>query len=176
MIPYLDELDPSAVEIGAVNTIKICGNRKIGYNTDYYGFAKSLEQHLLPSHINALVLGTGGAAKAVWHVLKEKKIAYKKVSRYKTTDTICYDEINETTISSHTLIINTTPLGMYPQVEDSPPLPYHYISSKHYFYDLVYNPVSTVFLQKAAAQGATTKNGLDMLYYQAEKAWQIWND
>lgn len=182
VIPFLDELDAaSAARIGAVNTIKILPNGKLkGYNTDYYGFRSSLEQWLdslqrTPVNLKALVLGNGGAAKAVFAALNDLQIAYQVVSRQKTETTISYDDLTEEVIHSHSLIINTSPVGTYPKVEDCPAIPYHLLGEQHLLYDLVYNPAETLFLQKGKEQNAQTHNGLPMLHLQAEKAWEIWN-
>lgn len=177
IIPLLNDLDPAAKEIGAVNVIKILPNGKlIGFNSDYYGFKNSL-QTFIPKHINhkALVLGTGGAAKAVVTALIHMGIPYKYVSRHKNTQNLSYDELNESIMNEHSIIVNTSPLGMYPDVDSFPAIPYEYLSSKHYLYDLVYNPEETVFMKKGLDKGAQVINGLPMLIGQAEKAWEIWN-
>ncbi len=178
VLPYLDDLVAEAAAIGAVNAIKVDKGRLIGYNTDVYGFEISLMQFLQtnnahPTH--ALVLGTGGAAKAVFFVLKKMGIAYQTVSRQPDTGDLTYDLLDEALINQHTLIINTTPLGMAPNIEKFPDIPYHCLSNRHLLYDLVYNPEMTVFLQKGQQRGAATINGLTMLYGQAEHAWKIWN-
>ncbi len=178
IIPFLNRVDKSAKEIGAVNTIKIERfNKNIilsGYNTDVYGFEESLKP-LLIRHKKALVLGTGGASKAVTYVLNKIGIEFKLVSRFKKEEkkVLLYSELNQEIISKHSLIVNTTPLGMYPSVHLCPDIPYKYVTSKHLFYDLVYNPDETLFLNKAKLQGAVIKNGLEMLHLQAEKAWRI---
>lgn len=176
ILPYLDNLDNAATEIGAVNTIKFTAGKLQGFNTDVYGFEQSLLPLLKSYHQQALVLGTGGAAKAVVYVLNKLKISFKYVSRTPTVGQLNYSEINKQLLQDHLLIINTTPLGMYPNTEQSPVLPYANLSKKHLVYDLVYNPLKTLFLAQAEAQGATIKNGLDMLHLQAEKAWEIWNN
>ncbi len=175
VIPHLHKLSDAALKIGAVNTIKKENDIWVGYNTDYYGFERSWEILLAPSHSHALVLGTGGAAKAVWYVLEQRNMPYIKVSRYAGTDTVAYESITPEILETHTVIINTTPLGMYPHIDDCPPLPYQHMSDRHYLYDLVYNPAKTLFLQKGEDRGASIKSGLDMLHLQAEKSWQIWN-
>ena len=177
IIPLLSDLDPAAKEIGAVNVIKILENGKlIGYNSDYYGFKNSLES-FIPGNAThkALVLGTGGAAKAVVTALRHMGIPYKYVSRNKNPYNISYDELNENTMNEYNIIVNTSPLGMYPDVDSFPSIPYQYLSSKHYLYDLVYNPEETVFMKKGLEKGANVINGLPMLIGQAEKAWEIWN-
>jgi shikimate dehydrogenase len=176
VIPYLDKLSKKAAEIGAVNTIKFTKKGKLkGYNTDYYGFMKSLEPLLQPHHEKALILGTGGASKGVAYALKELGILYTFVSREAKEGIIDYDRINATTFDNYQIIINSTPVGTSPNTEAFPLIPYEYFTEKHIAYDLIYNPAETQFLKKAAAHGAATKNGLDMLVFQAEKAWKIWN-
>ena len=176
VIPFLDKLSKKAVVIGAVNTIKITKKGKLkGYNTDFYGFQKSLEPLLQPHHKKALILGTGGASKGVAFALDELDIPYTFVSRKAGENAIDYDRINATTFDNYQIIINATPIGTSPNVDASPLLPYEYFTEKHIAYDLIYNPAETQFLKKAAAQGAQIKNGLDMLIFQAEKAWKIWN-
>ncbi len=175
IIPYLDELDPKAAKIGAVNTIQFSKNGLKGYNTDAYGFQKSLEPFLKPHHTKALVLGTGGASKAVRFVLDELGITSTYVSRNKKEGQYIYGELDETIIKENTLIINCTPLGTFPNIEDKPALPYQHIGPKHLLYDLIYNPEKTRFLTLGEANGATICNGLKMLEQQAEKAWEIWN-
>lgn len=176
IIPFLDELNEDAQKIGAVNTIKFLGDKKIGYNSDVYGFEQSLLPFLKSHHKEALILGTGGASKAVEYVLKKLNINYKYVSRTANNGIISYQDINEATINAHHIIINTTPLGMYPNIDAAPEIPYQYISDKHLLYDLVYNPEETLFLKKGKEKNAQTKNGLEMLYLQAERSWQIWNE
>jgi shikimate dehydrogenase len=182
VIPLLNELDEnSAKRIGAVNTIKIFsdGSTK-GYNTDYYGFRQSLVEWLdhrgeNSKHISALVLGTGGASKAVIAALQDLKTNYTLVSRTASDGVLSYDDLNEEIIKNNRLIINTTPLGMYPKVENCPPIPYEFITRQHFLYDLVYNPENTLFLQRGLEKNAAVLNGLKMLHLQAEKAWDIWN-
>jgi shikimate dehydrogenase len=175
VIPFLDELTEVVKEIQACNCIRILNGKLIGYNTDVIGFEKTLERKLSNHHQRALVLGTGGAAKAVHYVLSKKGIEYLEVSRTKVDGSITYQEIGEQVISSHTLIINTTPLGMYPNIEEAPNLPYHLLSDQHYLYDLVYNPTKTKFLLEGESRGAVIENGADMLVIQAEASWDIWN-
>jgi shikimate dehydrogenase len=174
--PFLNEIDSAAERIGAVNVIKILDDKKLkGYNSDYFGFRKSLEEFLGNAKgINALVLGNGGAAKAVCVVLEDMGIAYKLVSRRASDDTINYRKANELLAESK-LIINCTPLGTYPNVTSFPDLDYENIGNGHFCFDLVYNPSETKFLQKSKSNGANTINGYDMLVYQAEKSWEIWN-
>jgi shikimate dehydrogenase len=176
VIPFLDKLSKNAAQIGAVNTIKITKKGKLkGYNTDYYGFKKSLEPLLQPHHKKALILGTGGASKGVAFALDELGILYTFVSREAKEDTIDYDRINATTFDNYQIIINSTPVGTSPNVDAFPLIPYEFFTDKHIAYDLIYNPAETQFLKRAAAKGAQIKNGLDMLIFQAEKAWKIWN-
>ncbi|OCB78683.1 shikimate dehydrogenase family protein [Flavobacterium crassostreae] len=176
VLPFLDQVSKKAKKIGAVNTIKFTKKGKLkGYNTDYYGFKKSLEPMLESHHKKALILGTGGASKGVCYALKELGIAYTLVSRVQTENSIGYAAINSKIMQSHTIIINATPVGTSPNIEAYPALPYADFSSKHIAYDLIYNPAETQFLKRAAAEGAQTKNGYDMLVFQAEKAWEIWN-
>ena len=175
IIPFLDDLDTEAAKIGAVNTIKFINGKKIGYNTDCFGFEMSLKPLLKTYHTHALILGTGGASKAVEYVLKKLGIEFQYVSRVKSINAIAYNELDKNIIQHSTLIINTTPVGMYPKIDDAPAIPYQYLNSQHLLYDLVYNPDETLFLKQGKTQGAQTKNGLEMLYLQAEKSWNIWN-
>jgi shikimate dehydrogenase len=176
IITHLDKIDSQAEEIGAVNTIKIDSNGKTkGYNTDCYGFKKALIPYLKTHHKMALILGTGGASKAVAYALKQMGISYKMVSRHPEKDQLNYKDLTKTIIVEHKIIINCTPLGTSPNIKTSPDIPYIHITDNHILYDLIYNPKETLFLTKAIAQGATAVNGLKMLEYQAEKAWEIWN-
>ena len=176
VIPYLDELDQKAENIGAINTIKITKKGKlIGYNTDYYGFKKSIEPYLYSNHNKALILGTGGASKAIAYALKKLDIEYNYVSR--TSSDIAkytYQSLTEKIIENHPIIINCTPLGTYPDTNVCPPIPYDAITNEHLLYDLIYNPEETKFLTIGKIKGAKTCNGLEMLKLQAEKAWKIW--
>ena len=175
VIPFLDQLDETASEIGAVNTIKIKDGIKKGYNTDCYGFEMSFKPQLRTYHRQALILGTGGASKAIVYALKKLNIPYHYVSRQAREGIYAYTDITPQIIANYQIIINTTPLGMYPHADTCPPLPYEALTEKHYLFDLVYNPALTAFLKKGQEQGCTIKNGLDMLHFQAEKAWEIWN-
>jgi shikimate dehydrogenase len=175
IIPFLDSLSPEAEKIGAVNTILFSAGKKTGYNTDAWGFEHSLVPKLLPQHGSALVLGTGGASKAVVYVLDKLGIHWQYVSRRKSSNCICYDDLAAEDILTHPLIINTTPLGMFPNTEAMPPLPYEAITAHHFLYDLVYNPAVTRFMQQGIDRGARVKNGLEMLQLQADRAWEIWN-
>lgn len=179
VIQYLDELDEPAKQIGAVNVIKVLSDGRLkGFNSDYHGFRKSLLS-FLPADCSlvekALILGTGGAAKAVKAVLQGLNIPYTEVSRKASGTTLGYEELSQAILSKHKLIINTTPLGMYPKTENLPPIPYHHLSEEHYLFDLVYNPEETSFMKMGGENGARTKNGMEMLILQAEKAWNIWN-
>ena len=175
VIPLLDRIDKEAKKIGAINTIKIHQDGSlVGYNTDHYGFAKALADFLPLKEKSALILGTGGASKAVSYVLDAMNYKYQLVSRTKTETTLSYDELNEDVISNHLLIINCTPLGTSPKTQEFPDIPYQYLSKDHLLFDLIYNPLETVFLRLGRAQGTQVTNGLKMLEYQAKKAWSIW--
>lgn len=175
VMPYLNELDEEAEAIGAVNCISIRNGILKGFNTDAPAFEQSLQPMLEPHHKKALVLGTGGAAKAIIFVLEKLGIAYQYVSRNKKPGYFTYEELNGELMDEYKLIINCTPLGSFPKVDTAPSIPYELLSPKHYLYDLVYNPALTQFLQKGKEQGAATKNGYDMLVGQAELSWEIWN-
>lgn len=176
VIPFLDGLSDEAQAIGAVNTISFKQGEIIGHNTDAYGFHRSIKPFLAYQHERALVLGTGGASKAIVYVLKSLGIQYMKVSRNpQAADEISYDQLNDNAVNFSRLIINCTPLGTFPNVDDFPDIPYGGISDQHLLVDLIYNPTETQFMAKGKAQGATVLNGYDMLVHQAEKAWEIWN-
>jgi shikimate dehydrogenase len=179
VIPYLDILNDEARKVGAVNTICLCTKTgrmvKVGFNTDVVGFRKSLEEHLEGVPAQALVLGTGGASRAVVYVLKEMGIQVVRVSSSGKDSAIAYHEIDDGLISKTRLIVNTTPLGMHPDTASYPPIPYEALSDGHLLFDLVYNPEVTMFMKKGEEQGARTVNGYDMLVYQAEEAWRLWN-
>ena len=176
IIPFMDTLSDKAFKIGAVNVIRFTkkGNLK-GYNSDWYGFKKSLEPLLLPHHKKALILGTGGAAKAIAFALQQLGIFYTYVSREASENAIDYNRVNATTFDNFQIIINCTPLGTSPNTKEFPPIPYEFFTEKHIAFDLIYNPEETQFLKKAKKKGAVTKNGHEMLVFQAEKAWKIWN-
>lgn len=176
IIPFLSWQADVVKACGACNCVKIVNGKLHGYNTDVLGFEQSLAPLLQPHHNHALVLGTGGAAKAVAWVLNKRKLPFHFVSRRKAHDTFSYDELNEKIITQHTLIINCTPLGMFPNVVEAPPIPYEFITSQHLLYDLIYKPPMTVFLQKGEERGAAIKNGYEMLIIQAEESWRIWNE
>jgi shikimate dehydrogenase len=175
VIPLLDSLSKKAAIIGAVNTIKITKKGVKGYNTDHYGFRKALKPLLQPWHDKALILGTGGASKAVAFALREMKMEYDFVSRTATDVIYSYEDLTAEIFDEYQIIINTTPLGTYPSIEEYPPLDYSLFTDRHLAFDLVYNPEETAFLRKVKEYGAVTKNGYEMLVYQAEKAWKIWN-
>jgi shikimate dehydrogenase len=177
IIPFLDEISEKAKDIGAVNTISISKSGHLkGYNTDYYGFKKSIGSFLKPHHKNALILGTGGASKAIAYTLKELNIHFDFVSRTSNDKSkFNYNELTESIISSHPIIINCTPVGTHPKVNDCPNIPYDGISKNHLLYDLIYNPLQTKFLICGELKGADICNGLEMLELQAKKAWEIWD-
>jgi shikimate dehydrogenase len=181
VIPFLDDIDAEAKAIGAVNTVKIlhtASRMKLkGYNSDVYGFEKSLQPMLQAHHKKALILGTGGASKAIKFILRKLNIEYVSASIEELKENeIRYSDINKDMIEDRLVIINATPLGTYPNVNNCPTIPYEYITPKHVMFDLVYNPEETLFLKKGKAQGAATKNGLQMLHMQAERSWKIWNE
>lgn len=175
VIPYLTTLDAAAKEVGAVNCISISQGILKGYNTDVYGFAESLKPLLQKHHQKALIFGDGGAAKAVKYVLNQLQIPYLSVVRNPQPNTILYSAVTAELLEEYQLLINTTPLGMLPNIATCPVIPYQYLSEKHLAYDLVYNPEETLFLTNAKQQGAQIKNGFEMLVLQAERSWSIWN-
>lgn len=179
ILPFLDELDEASSEIGAVNCILI-GSKNgeqclKGYNTDAYGFEESLKPLLEPHHRKALIFGDGGAAKAIKYVLNKLNIPFLVVTRKPSEHSILYEAIDEAMLKEHTILVNTTPLGMSPNVDGRPDIPYHLLSSHHIGYDLVYNPEETSFLRQVREHGGKTKNGLEMLHLQAIRSWEIWN-
>lgn len=180
VIPFLDALDPDTAKIGAVNVIKIIRQPKgkvklVGYNSDIIGFTQSIQPLLLPTHKKALLLGTGGASKAVYHGLKNLGIESVFVSRTKKPGMLTYEELTPEVMAEHTVIVNCTPVGMYPKVNFCPEIPYELLTPNHLLYDLLYNPNVTLFMKKGEERGAVTKNGLEMLLLQAFAAWEIWN-
>jgi shikimate dehydrogenase len=177
VIPYMDELDGACESIGAVNCIRIRSGKKTGFNTDYIGFKHSLQDWLIASIPNALVLGTGGASKAVKQALKDLGVSFLSVSRTKDENQITYQDLRENSsyLSNYPLIINTTPLGTYPEVEGMPDIPLDQLNGSHLVYDLVYNPALTRLMESCIDRGGRVKNGQDMLELQAEAAWKIWN-
>lgn len=175
VMPLLDAIDPLAAAVGAVNTIRFDGARLIGHNTDVEGFRQTLTPLLQGRKPRALVLGSGGASRAVAFVLKERGIKFRVVSRSRERGDMTYDLVEPIVVDVCTLIINTTPLGMQPDTASLPPIPYEAIGPKHVLIDLVYNPPETAFLQQGRLRGAHTANGSDMLHAQAEASWRIWN-
>ncbi len=175
ILPYLDGLDGDAKKIGAVNTIKFTKRGTIGYNTDTYGFKQSLSPLLKKHHKKALVLGTGGASKAIVFVLKELGLAYQYVSRYPSQGQLSYSQLDESHFQTFQLVVNCSPVGTHPNLEDKPLIPYDYLNEDHILFDLIYNPLETAFLREGKQKRATVQNGLPMLQFQAEKAWEIWN-
>ncbi len=180
VIPFLDSLDDGAREIGAVNVIRFVRNgadsyQLRGYNTDASAFQKSIEPLITANRNKALVLGTGGASKAIAYALKQLSIEVQFVSRHKTASTITYEEITKATMHSHKIVVNATPLGMYPHTDKSPAIPYRFLTRDHLCYDLIYNPDCTKFMQQSEKYGAQVKNGLEMLLLQAFQSYEIWN-
>jgi len=176
VIPFLDALSDDVQEMGAVNCILLKDGKRIGYNTDWVGFHDSLKPLLKSHHKQALILGSGGAAKAVAYALRKLGITYKVVTRGPADGPMLrYSSITPAVLQQYTLIINTTPLGMAPNEGRAPELPYEALTDQHLLYDVIYNPAETKFLQLGKAQGATIKNGIDMLHLQAEGSWKIWN-
>lgn len=175
VIALLDEIDGDAANIGAVNTIKISDDKKLkGYNTDHWGFQKSLQPFLPLPHHTALILGTGGASKAVAFALKNLGFSVQQVSRNANPNTLQYEDLNREIIERHLLIVNCTPLGTYPNIHEYPQIPFEFLTGDHLLYDLIYNPSQSEFLKQGKIRGTQTVNGLRMLQWQAEKAWQIW--
>lgn len=176
IISFLDEKNDVVKETGACNCIKVNNGKLYGFNTDVAGFSNSLQPKLKPQHTKALILGSGGAAKAVQYALKQSGIYFKTVSRRKKDDGLGYEDIDQDVLSEYKLIINTTPLGMFPNVNECPSIPYQYITPQHFLFDLIYNPVKTKFLERGEMQGAQIANGYEMLVLQAEESWRIWNE
>ena len=176
VMQYLTELDPEAEKIGAVNTIKITKTGLKGYNTDCYGFQKSIEPFIKKHHTKALILGTGGASKAVAYVLQKLGLTYKFVSRKSKKNQYSYDDLNKVVLEEYTVIVNCTPLGTHPNIDQKPDIPYSFLTAKHLLFDLIYNPEKTAFLLEGANKGASICNGSKMLELQAEKAWRIWQE
>ncbi len=173
---YLNDIDKTAQNIGSVNVIKIDKAQQLkGYNTDYIGFEQSIKKYITKEHNKALILGTGGSSKSVKYVFDKLNIDSNFVSNT-NTKYLKYNDINKEIIDKHQIIVNTTPLGMYPNTNQSPSLPYQYLTNKNILFDLVYNPIETEFLKKGKRQGATTINGIEMLQIQAEESWKIWNN
>lgn len=180
VIPFLHEIDDAAAAIGAVNVVKVTrqSDNAIhlkGYNTDVIGFTDSIRPLLQPHHTHALVLGTGGASKAVKYALQQLGLTIQLVSRSSREGVLSYDELSAEVMARHTVIVNTTPLGMHPKTDECPPLDYTLIGTRHLLFDVIYNPEKTLFMQRGEQNGATVCNGMDMLIGQAKAAWQIWN-
>jgi shikimate dehydrogenase len=180
VIPFLDKMSDNAALIGAVNVIRIKRKKKKiklkGFNSDIVGFKQSIEPLLTPHHQRALILGTGGSAKAIFYGLQQLGITGTYVSRQKSSvQILTYDELSPEVMESHTVIVNCTPVGMWPNVDDCPAIPYHLLTGKHLLYDLLYNPDETLFMKKGEEHGADVKNGLEMLLLQAFESWKIWN-
>lgn len=177
IIPFLNEVTDEVKQMNACNCIKIREGRLVGYNTDVVGFELSFVKHLQPQHKNALILGTGGAASAVEFVLQKLGIPYQFVSRKKDDNgqLLTYDQLDQTILKKYQVIINCSPVGTYPKVDEAPAIPYDLITSQHYLFDLVYNPAETKFLRLGKEKGAAIQNGYEMLVLQAEANWRIWN-
>ncbi len=177
ILPFLTHATDDVKKMEACNCVRIVDEKLFGFNTDTIGFEQSLKKYLQPHHTKALILGTGGAANAVEFVLDKLGIQFLYVSRNRdvAVNIISYDELTEELLATHTLIINATPLGTFPKVDECPAIPYQFITAKHYLFDLVYNPAKTKFLQKGEEQAAAIQNGYDMLTIQAEENWKIWN-
>ena len=175
IIPFLDELSEAAKSIGAVNTILFKNNQLIGYNTDYIGFHNAIKPFLKNTMEQALILGTGGASKAVVYALEKIGIKCLCVSRFPNEQQLNYDQLNDLVLKHHLLIVNTTPLGTTPNINECPSIPYQFITEQHLLVDLVYNPEETLFLKKGRKKLANILNGKSMLIHQAEEAWKIWN-
>ncbi len=179
VIPYLNELDPDTAKIGAVNVIKVIRQKNnkvklVGYNSDIIGFTQSIEPLLMPHHQKALVLGMGGAAKAVFHGLANLGVESKYVSRTPQEGAFLYEELTPEIMAEYTVIVNCTPVGMFPKVDFCPDIPYSCLTPDHLLYDLLYNPNITLFMKKGEEKGAVVKNGLEMLLLQAFAGWEIW--
>ncbi|MBX9734978.1 MAG: shikimate dehydrogenase [Chitinophagaceae bacterium] len=175
ILPFLHEQTEPVREMGACNCLHIKNGKRIGYNTDIIGFAHSLKPYIHQHHTHALILGTGGAAAAVEYVLRKAGIHFQFVSRTKKQGALTYKELDESIMQQHLLIINTSPVGQYPNIHEAPDLPYQYIGARHHLFDLIYNPIETRFLQLGREQGASIQNGQEMLVIQAEESWRIWN-
>ncbi|MFQ5447779.1 MAG: shikimate dehydrogenase family protein [Saprospiraceae bacterium] len=177
VIPFLHEMEAEASAAGAVNCIRINGGRLTGYNTDIFGFEQSLQRFLSGLRpVQSLILGTGGAARAVAYVFKKLDLPYRFVSRHSQPGMLTYEDLTAEVVDGSPLVVNATPLGTFPNVEECPPIPYHCLTREHLLFDLVYNPQKTLFLARGEARGARISNGLEMLHLQAEKAWEIWNE
>lgn len=175
ILPYLHQTTEAVKKMQACNCVQIKEGKLIGHNTDVLGFKKSFIPHLQPHHQKALILGTGGAAAAVAYILEELHIPYKYVSRTKKQDNFTYEELDKNVLEQYTIIINASPIGTFPKVDEAPAIPYIYLTAQHYLYDLVYNPAKTKFLQLGEEKDAVIQNGYPMLTIQAEENWKIWN-
>lgn len=180
IIPFLDELSEEAREIGAVNVIRIDRNHEgkvwlKGYNSDVIGFTKSIKPLLSRAEHNALILGTGGASRAICHGLTQLGIHWQYVSRREQPGMLTYDTLTPDIIRAYDIIVNCSPVGMFPHTDEAPRIPYEALDRRHLLFDLIYNPAETEFMRRGALQGATVKNGLEMLHLQAIASWQIWN-
>ena len=176
VLPFLDERNEVVQAIEACNCIKISRGKLLGFNTDVAGFRNSLQPRLKPHHKKALILGSGGAAKAVKYALQQLAVECLVVSRRKEAGDLGYEDVDDEVLNDYTLLINTTPLGMYPNTNDDPPIRYEYVTSRHFLFDLIYNPAKTRFLERGEKQGAQIANGYEMLLLQAEESWRIWNE
>lgn len=176
VIPLLDEMNEEAKEIGAVNVIRVRNGKLKGFNSDIIGFTNSIKPLLMPHHKKALILGTGGASKAIRVGLNRLGIEWTYVSRSPREGMITYEDITAETLQEYTVIVNCSPVGMFPNVAQAPEIPYDCLSGKHLLFDLVYNPEETLFMKKGRAEGATVKNGLEMLHLQAIASWDFWNE
>jgi len=175
VLQFLKSANDVVNNVGACNCIKITGVELVGFNTDAIAFKSSLQKYLQPHHKCALVLGTGGASKAIQYALKDLHIDFILISRHKKQNQLGYEDVGEDLINAHQIIINTTPIGMYPNINEDPPIPYGALNSQHLLYDLTYNPSKTKFLKQGEARGAQIINGYEMLLAQAEESWRIWN-
>lgn len=175
VIPLLDELSDEAREIGAVNVIRVREGRLKGFNSDIIGFMDSIRPLLQPWHKRALVLGTGGASRAIRVGLERLGLSWTYVSRTPAQGRLTYADLTPQVMQDYQVVVNCSPVGMYPRVDACPDIPYHLLTSQHLLYDLVYNPLETLFLKRGAEQGATVKNGLEMLHRQAVASWEFWN-
>ncbi|WP_372775486.1 shikimate dehydrogenase [Mangrovibacterium sp.] len=181
LIPFMDEIDAEAAKVGAINTVKIIhsetGTKLKGFNTDIYGFENSLKPMLGEKHKKALILGTGGASKAIKYILEKLGLSYVSatIEDEVKADEVRYEQIDEALLQECLVVINATPLGTSPNIDTCPNIPYEFLTPDHVLFDLVYNPEETLFMKKGKAQGATVKNGLEMLHLQAIKSWEIWN-
>ena len=179
VMEFLDQISPEARAIGAVNVIRVTHEGKNiklkGFNSDVIGFTQSIEPMLEPYHKKALILGTGGASKAIDYGLKSLGLETVYVSRYRRPETICYEDITPEVVKEYNVIVNCTPLGMFPKTEECPQLPYEVMDDRNILYDLIYNPDETMFMKKGEEYGASVKNGLEMLLLQAFASWEFWN-